>query len=262
MSYRIDWNDDISFMKDETPSGLEYAIDYKDWKKYMIPDIKKLNKLAIEYILKCYYHVSNSIGADVKFVDRPQQEFMYNGYYMIYNIPLKTDVKEIIQYIRNAGGRKYIGYAEIYYFTNYKYVLHLYTSYFSIPISKIKRFSIDEKKAESIYDYKTAVKKFGYFDSSKIYNMINKAWNETNDIYIAYRKQYKIRFSVSDSYADYIYKIINIHSDKIHKYVKQLQENLYILEKIKDNYNKYITNAVIINDSTVKINIAHQRHYD
>jgi hypothetical protein len=32
MSYRIDWNDDISFMKDETPSDLEYAIDYKDWK--------------------------------------------------------------------------------------------------------------------------------------------------------------------------------------------------------------------------------------
>jgi hypothetical protein len=68
--------------------------------------------------------------------------------------------------------------------------------------------------------------------------------------------------SVSDSYADYIYKIINIPSDKIHKYVKQLQENLYLFEKIKDNYNKYIANADIVDDSTVKINIAHQRHYD
>jgi hypothetical protein len=103
---------------------------------------------------------------------------------MIYNIPSKTDVKEIIQYIKNAGGHKYIGYAEIYYFTNYKYVLHLYTSYFSIPILKIKKFSIDEKKAEGIYNYETAIRKFGYFDSSKIYNMINKAWNETDDIYI------------------------------------------------------------------------------
>ncbi len=232
----------------------EFDIDYKkDWKHFVstIANKEKLDKIAIEDIKKFYYCFGHELGARVRFPENSDEgSFVYDVGTYVYNIPSKEKVVEVYEYIKNKDEKGIVGSVFAGYDKKYKYTLEINAPNLILSSSKLERAKVPHKRVKGEYDYKDAVKYFGYAFSEIIATLGNseKTWHLCDKLdkdFKSTMRTYKVYVIPVISQADLVYKIKKIPSDKFNDYVST----------IKEKSRKYmLENRVnIINNDTVEV---------
>ncbi|MGC9052829.1 MAG: hypothetical protein ACP5KS_02980 [Candidatus Hydrogenedens sp.] len=256
-----------------------YYIDYKEWKKYIVADKKKMDSLAAKLAKERLYYLGNKIGAKVKLANGPQSKIAYIADTIIGKIPTEDDVNRLIKqidvrianYIKDREviddilrSRKTLGHYDTRYFGKCKYILYVETPHLFAPIDTFKKVSVSIKNVSGVYDYKDAMRWFGYFENihKEIKDVVDS--DEYHEVWEKFTDRHKIditlhegsnpnhRYSYQEVDAYFIYEITNIPSNVIKEYVNKIYKTADEWTK-RTGYYKHLDDVKIINDSTVRV---------